>query len=188
METIGKKIMEIRKQKGLTQEAVAETAGINLRTLQRIEKDETEPRGNSLNGICTALGINIEDILNYGKTEDKSYLMFLHLSVISFCVVPLGNIILPLILWLNKRDKILLVQQQGRNIINFQIIYTILTYGILLVAVFGKIMHYSIPFNEMLLGLLGISILNFIYPIITAIRINKGTIKNFYPVLFRIVK
>jgi len=51
MELIGKKIAEIRKQKGLTQEEVSELAKINLRTLQRIEKSDTEPRGNSLKGI-----------------------------------------------------------------------------------------------------------------------------------------
>ncbi|AXG73673.1 XRE family transcriptional regulator [Flavobacterium arcticum] len=188
MTTIGKKIATIRKQKGLTQEEVAETANINLRTLQRIEKDETEPRGNSLNGICSALGIAIEDILDYGKNEDKSYLIFLHLSILSFCVIPLGNIILPLILWLNKRDKITDVQQQGANIINFQIMYTFITYGVLLFAVFSKLWNYNVSFNGILLGLLAVSIFNFIYAISNAIRINRGIVKNFYPVLFRIVK
>jgi transcriptional regulator with XRE-family HTH domain len=43
METIGDKILEIRKRKGLTQEELSDLAKINLRTLQRIEKGETGP-------------------------------------------------------------------------------------------------------------------------------------------------
>ena len=93
MTHIGKKIAEIRKTKGLTQEEVAEMAKINLRTLQRIEKGDTEPRGNSLKGICSGLGINMEEIVDYGKVEDRNYVMFLHLSVLCFIIIPLGNII-----------------------------------------------------------------------------------------------
>jgi transcriptional regulator with XRE-family HTH domain len=48
METIGAKILEIRKRKGLTQEELSDLAKINLRTLQRIEKGETGLRGNTL--------------------------------------------------------------------------------------------------------------------------------------------
>jgi len=55
METIGEKILEIRKQKGLTQEELADRAKINLRTVQRIEKNETEPRGNTLKMLCNVL-------------------------------------------------------------------------------------------------------------------------------------
>ena len=79
MTHIGKKIAEIRKTKGLTQEEVAEMAKINLRTLQRIEKGDTEPRGNSLKGICSGLGINMEEIVDYGKVDDRNYVMFMHL-------------------------------------------------------------------------------------------------------------
>ena len=38
METIGTKISKIRKQKGMSQEELADMSKINLRTLQRIEK------------------------------------------------------------------------------------------------------------------------------------------------------
>ncbi|MFA9187155.1 helix-turn-helix domain-containing protein [Flavobacterium sp. FBOR7N2.3] len=116
METIGTKISKIRKQKGMSQEELSDLSKINLRTLQRIEKDENEPRGNTLKQICEVLKINIEELLDYGKKEDNSYLIFLHLSIISNIIIPLGNIILPLILWLNKRDNIIEVNNQGKNI------------------------------------------------------------------------
>jgi transcriptional regulator with XRE-family HTH domain len=121
METIGSKISKIRKQKGMSQEELSDLSKINLRTLQRIEKNENHPSGNTLRLICETLQINIEEILNYGKIEDNNYLMFLHLSIISNVIIPLGNIIFPLILWLNKRESIINVDKQGKNILNFQI-------------------------------------------------------------------
>jgi transcriptional regulator with XRE-family HTH domain len=63
MEIDGKKICEVRKLKGLTQEKFAELANVNLRTIQRIESNSGEPHGNTLNSICDVLGIKIEDIL-----------------------------------------------------------------------------------------------------------------------------
>ena len=72
MITIGEKIQEVRRHKGLTQEQLADSAKINLRTLQRIEKNETEPLGNTLKRICNILNINLKNILDYNKKEDNS--------------------------------------------------------------------------------------------------------------------
>lgn len=63
MEINGKKICEIRKIKGLTQEKLAELSKVNLRTIQRIENTNSEPHGNTLNSICDVLEIKIEDII-----------------------------------------------------------------------------------------------------------------------------
>lgn len=186
METIGKKIAEIRKQKGLTQEEVAELAKINLRTLQRIEKAETEPRGNSLKGICEALNINIEDVVDYGKIEDKNYLMLLHLSVMSMAFIPFGNIFLPLILWLNKRDKVQSAHKQGINILNYQILWTIVSNAVLIAGAYLKINHFAGA--RFIYAFFILCIINFIYPIYPAIMINKGRVKNYYPSIIRIIR
>src|SRR5690606_11948745 len=141
MKTIGQKIAEIRKQKGLSQEELSENSKVSLRTIQRIEKDETDPRGATLKAVCDALKINIEDILDYGKHEDKTYLIFLHLTVLVFWVIPFGNIILPLILWLNKKDKIVDVGIQGANILNFQIVWSIISNLMFFIFFYLKINH-----------------------------------------------
>lgn len=66
MNTISKRIVEIRKSKGLSQEDLAELSKLNLRTIQRIENNENEPRGKTLNLVYDALGIKLEnaEILN----------------------------------------------------------------------------------------------------------------------------
>jgi transcriptional regulator with XRE-family HTH domain len=61
MESISKRIVEARKSKGLSQEDLAELAKVNLRTIQRIENNENEPRGKTLNLVYDALEIKIEN-------------------------------------------------------------------------------------------------------------------------------
>ena len=187
METIRSKISKIRKQKGMSQEELSELAKINLRTIQRIEKDENEPRGNTLKSICEALQINIEEITSYGKEEDNTYLIFLHLSIISALIIPLGNIVSPLILWLNKRRNIINVDIQGKNILNFQIFFTIVNFVQLVLGAYGKISHsYNAAF--FLYNYFILIAVNFIYAVYVAVKINKNEIKKFYPNLIIFIK
>lgn len=58
MKNIGKRITEERKIKGLTQEELAEKAKLNLRTIQRIENNENEPRDKTLQLVFEALEID----------------------------------------------------------------------------------------------------------------------------------
>lgn len=68
MSWIAKKISETRKIKGLTQEELAEQAKINLRTIQRIENSENEPRGKTLNLICEVLEIDSKELILMEKS------------------------------------------------------------------------------------------------------------------------
>ncbi|MGM0634560.1 MAG: helix-turn-helix domain-containing protein [Bacteroidota bacterium] len=63
MNLIADKIKENRKIKGLTQEELAEKATINLRTIQRIENAESEPRGKTLKLISDVLEIDLNELV-----------------------------------------------------------------------------------------------------------------------------
>lgn len=52
---LGKKIAELRKERGLTQEELVETCNLSVRTLQRIEAGEVTPRSYTLKIIFQAL-------------------------------------------------------------------------------------------------------------------------------------
>jgi transcriptional regulator with XRE-family HTH domain len=71
MNALGNKIKEIRKEKGMTQEELAERSGINLRTVQRIENGETTPRGNSLHAISNVLNIELSSLISKHENENK---------------------------------------------------------------------------------------------------------------------
>ena len=187
MNEIGKRIRDIRKKKGLSQEELAESAKVNLRTIQRIENNEGEPRGKTLNLICDVLQINAEDILDYGKQPDKSYLTIFHLSVIVFLAIPVGNIIVPLILWMNKKDKIIGLKEIGANLLNYQIVWSIITFSSITAFAFSKIMHYGY-YPILFYVFIGLYALNIILPIIFAIKTNKGKTQNLYPNIIKLIK
>jgi transcriptional regulator with XRE-family HTH domain len=52
---LGRKIVELRKAKGLTQEELVEKCNLNVRTLQRIESGEVTPRSYTIKTIFSAL-------------------------------------------------------------------------------------------------------------------------------------
>ncbi|WP_100614720.1 WG repeat-containing protein [Confluentibacter citreus] len=51
----GKKLIEVRKQKGLTQADVAEKCNVTIRTIQRIESGSVKPRSSTIKIISKAL-------------------------------------------------------------------------------------------------------------------------------------
>src|SRR5690349_20671416 len=52
---LGKRIVELRKAQGLTQEELVEKCKLNVRTMQRIEAGEVTPRSYTLKLIYEAL-------------------------------------------------------------------------------------------------------------------------------------
>ena len=59
---LGKKISEMRKAKGLTQEELVELCNLNVRTIQRIEAGEVTPRSYTIKALFEALGAQLENI------------------------------------------------------------------------------------------------------------------------------
>lgn len=59
---LGKKILELRKANGLTQEELVARCNINVRTIQRIEAGEVTPRGHTIRSIFAALDIDIDQL------------------------------------------------------------------------------------------------------------------------------
>ncbi|MGZ0016830.1 DUF4870 domain-containing protein [Yeosuana sp. AK3] len=69
--------------------------------------------------------------------HQKNIATFIHLSTFSRFIIPLGNFIGPIILWVSNKDKSEFIDAHGKQAINFQI--SVLLYAIIL----GTI---SIPF------------------------------------------
>lgn len=63
MNWTAKKISETRKIKGLTQDELAEQAKVHLRTIQRIENSDGEPRSKTLHLICEALEMDYKELI-----------------------------------------------------------------------------------------------------------------------------
>lgn len=131
---LAKKVKELRTRKGLSQEILAENSGLSLRTIQRIENGESEPRGDSLKRLALALGITPDEIIDWAPEENNGFLAALNLSVLTFIVFPLLGLLVPLILWISRKDKIKGLNEVAKRIINFQV-----TWNIALFAGYGLI-------------------------------------------------
>jgi len=59
---LGQRILELRKEKGFTQEELVALCNINVRTLQRIEGGEVSPRSYTVKMILSALDYDFESL------------------------------------------------------------------------------------------------------------------------------
>src|SRR4051794_35065816 len=58
--------------------------------------------------------------------DEKMWAMLSHLTALcGYLIVPFGNIIAPLVIWLIKKDTMPLVDDQAKESLNFQITLTI---------------------------------------------------------------
>ena len=190
MNPVGTKIKEIRLKKGMSQEELATDSQVSLRTIQRIENNENEPRGKTMQLICETLDINIEELLDYGKHEDHQFLMFFHFSVLAGVFIPIGNILLPLILWMTKKDKIQGLLKIGARLLNFQIVWTLLSYLLPVIIVGSQFFNKElIPLSvrSVVYIYFIISLINYVFSIIFALA-NRSGKKITYPSIIPMIK
>ncbi|WP_276089972.1 helix-turn-helix domain-containing protein [Pedobacter sp. JY14-1] len=190
---LAKKIKELRARKGMSQEELAQKSGLSLRTVQRIEGGETEPRGDTLQRIANTLGITPDDLFDWTEFEDTRFLVVLNLSAISFLAFPLLGILLPLALWTMKKEKVRLANDMGKRILNFQITWCVLLGLGVFLPVTLQIFHIDLPFRSVSVMNLGVAELLFILiPLIlyalnilmilyNAFRANQSKQARYYP-------
>ncbi|MCM4173616.1 XRE family transcriptional regulator [Arenibacter sp. TNZ] len=123
---LAKRVKELRKRNGLSQEGLTENSGLSLRTIQRIENGETEPTADTLKRIAKALNVTPNELVDWAIVEDKGFLKALNLSALTFLFFPLLGILVPLIMWISKKDKLKDINRIGKDVINFEITWTII--------------------------------------------------------------
>lgn len=83
-QTLGRRISEIRNQKGMTQKELSEACTIDIRTIQRIEADEVVPRTSTLKLLATALETEWDELTNF---EEKPLLKSLSKDLLLVCLM-----------------------------------------------------------------------------------------------------
>jgi transcriptional regulator with XRE-family HTH domain len=122
MET-GKLIKELRIQKGMTQEELADKTEVSARTIQRIENGEVDPRAYTLQMIAKALEVDYNLLVGNGPDEEQeiqqvnanNWLGLLHFSGIIPLIFP------TVLIWNHKKDKIKGMSEHYRDVISFQL-------------------------------------------------------------------
>lgn len=128
--SVGNNLVYQRKLKGYTQQELSDKTQVTVRTIQRIEKGDVNPHLQTVKLLAGALDIEVDDLLNLEdpKKENiqRKWLLLLHSSPFLGFVIPLSNILIPLFLWIHKREDNPVYDAHGRKIINFQISMSIL--------------------------------------------------------------
>lgn len=109
--------------------------------------------------------------------DERTWAMLTHLLGLAGLLVPLGNIIGPLIIWAIKKDEFPLVDDQGKESLNFQITVTI-GYVICIILMFVLIGIFLI---------IPLAIYSLVMIIIASIKANDGEAYR-YPLTIRFIK
>ncbi|WP_283411460.1 helix-turn-helix domain-containing protein [Algoriphagus winogradskyi] len=125
---LGAKLKTLRLKNAYSQEELAESAGVSLRTVQRMENAEAVPRLDTVKRLFQIFGLSPDEVMDWTQTEDKGYLLGMNLSGLIFIVLPLLGVVLPLILWMSRKDKIAGVSELGRSLVNFQLTWALVYY------------------------------------------------------------
>jgi len=109
--------------------------------------------------------------------EERQWALICHLSALCGYIVPFGNIIAPIVIWSMKKDEMPMVDEHGKEVINFQISITIwiIVSGIFIILLIG------IPV------LIALIMLQLVFVIIGAIKADSGILYR-YPLTIRFIK
>lgn len=170
---LGNRIKTLRAKKGMSQELLAETSGLSLRTIQRIEYGDSNPTNDSLKRLANALDVSIDDIVDWTIQEDKKYLSYLNLSALTFLFFPLLGILVPFIIWTSKKGKIQSLDKLGKDLLNFQITWTLFVFLIpILLFIFSRTgLVEGISMNLILLIIIGMYLINMLYIFMNFLRL-----------------
>jgi uncharacterized Tic20 family protein len=111
------------------------------------------------------------------SAEERNWATIAHLSALAGFVIPFGNILGPLIVWLVKKDQSAHVADAGREALNFNI-----TVGIAALVSFCLMLVFI---GFLLFGLLAIAWL--VLVIVAGVKSSDGTVYR-YPFNIRFIK
>ncbi|WP_316847902.1 helix-turn-helix domain-containing protein [Pedobacter psychrodurus] len=170
------KVKELRSLYGFSQEELAKQAQLSLRTIQRIEQNETEARGDTLMRLAQAFDLKPVDLTSEVQKEQYQLIPLLNLSALSFIIYPILGFIVPLVLWYFKRNGDTRLDEAGKKLINFQATWTLAIVLLYSLTILAKLMHFGGIFRiytfMILIG--GFYALNFILILINTFRSKKN--------------
>lgn len=111
------------------------------------------------------------------STEERQWAMFGHLSGLIGFIIPIANVIAPLIIWQLKKDTMPFAAEQAKEATNFQIT--------VLIAVVISFVLFLVVIGVVLLPLVGLAAL--VFTILAGIKANEGVAYR-YPFTLRLIK
>jgi uncharacterized Tic20 family protein len=122
--------------------------------------------------------------MNEVTQEQKTWGMIAHLSALVGLIIPFGNILGPLVVWLVKKDTMPFVDDQGKEALNFNITLAIVIAGLMIVGTVLLVIVIGFLFY-LIAGIIGLA--GLVFMVIAGIKANEGVAYR-YPFIFRLIK
>ena len=139
--------------------------------------DELQERQANNSGEVEAERVSEQQAAQISEKQARTWAMVCHLSAFAGFIIPLGNIIAPLVIWLIKRAESPFIDDQGKEALNFQIsmiIYAVISW--ILVTIFiGYLLLFAV------------GIFDIVMVIMAALKANEGE-RFRYPLCIRFIK
>ncbi len=119
----------------------------------------------------------MNEITQTGK-EEQNWAMYCHMSALVGFIIPLGNVLGPLVIWLMKKDTMPQVDIHGKEALNFQIT--------VLLAFIVSLVLTVVLIGFLLMPIVGIGAL--VMTIMAAIKLSNGDLSYRYPFALRLIK
>lgn len=116
--------------------------------------------------------------------DENTWAMLCHLSALAGLVIPLGNIVGPLLVWLIKKDEMPRVDDQGKEALNFQI--SLIIYLFVGSAISVMLILVAIGIVLLFLVLVSVPIFGIVMTVVAALRANQGEAYR-YPLCLRFI-
>ena len=113
------------------------------------------------------------EIINQSKSleSNNQLLVVTHLSQLLTYVTGFGGLLVPLIIWLTSKDRVIGMDEHGKAIVNFQLsvlLFTVLSIPAILLFGLG------------ILSLIFIGVIAFVLPIVNAVRSSNGESPSYF--------
>ena len=110
--------------------------------------------------------------------EEQNWAMICHLSALAGFLIPFGNIVGPLIVWLIKRAEMPMVDVHGKEAINFQITVSIamVICIVLMLVLIGFLLAFIVGLGALVLT------------VMAAVKVSNGEFGYRYPLTMRLLK
>jgi len=172
---LNEQISQTRKEKGFTQEELADLANISTRTIQRIESGESIPRSFTIKAIAKALELPYETLLTKGiplpiqpTGNTIHFLKMLNLSSFSYILVPWVHFLVPYFILKRQKNLNEAITACCRKIIRQQVSWTIALHLLMLFTVVLNYMQVTV-FNNF-------HTISYLWPVFVMYFLNAGII------------
>jgi uncharacterized Tic20 family protein len=100
------------------------------------------------------------------EEQTRTWAMFLHLSVLAGCAVPVAGLVVPIVIWQLKKDELPGIDAHGKVVVNW--IISLVIYAAACVLLVFVIVGIFL--------LIALGVLAVVFPVVGAIKANNGEV------------